>query len=1158
MKHFNVLDKDLDIHQNYLLEASAGTGKTFSIENIVVRLLIEDHPETHAPLKINEILVVTFTRVATRDLIMRIRKNIVSAIDRLSNPLDLESTHYLSRIIDKGQEGILKGQRALEDALFCFDQAQIYTIHGFCSKMLREHVFEGNMSLDTNFTDQLSTQNIQSVIKNVMRSEVCHDKYCSEQIDRLLKSFMGQYEKLEQALMKMSLQDCGIASSPTFSEEYSAFQQCLNEVKSHHHLNGQNIWQDYESLKSSYKKLRSPLDPDASVQFFCECIDRECISKRDFRRLIADGLVIVDALHPDNRKKKPPKQDSSTEIHYPNLVQVLSETLLPILSRARSADVILLRLAHDCKQYLKHYCAHEEKINFNDLLQHMHEAANTSSFKEQVLKKYSVAIIDEFQDTDPLQWNIFKTLFLTNDQSRFLYLVGDPKQAIYSFRQADIYTYLSAAEALGEDHIASLDTNYRSTPPLIDALNSLFSSEITPNLIPLPKLDKTLPYHPVKAGKSDTPPDFDDSLSSVNFCVAHVEAKRSNVFPLERVETDTFFPHIAIEIHKIHTTTAIPLQGIAILVSDRYQAERLSNFLHQQQIEHVLQRSVSLSESPALNAMKEFLVATIEPKDQSAIKTALGGQIIRYTHTELLELSEGTRYEEILESFHILRKELFEKGFSSFYEELLLSSWPCKNQSIIENLLSTSDGLEFYDDFQQIAEILMEYQSKVHPSPDGLICYLDEFEDMALNDESQIKRRRDPQRDAVNIITMHSSKGLEYDVVYMLAALKRNSAPSKIIPLPSEKGRVLTPVLNKDDPHYLAHCRELDAEKMRLLYVGMTRAKYRLYVPVAFVSKSKVDYGCASPIELYLGKIGHDKTLTYEGMYEHIQSLESSTLKGIATKHSDITYLELEKQVLPPTENIEKESIPSLISPVKMTIPGYNLFMQSFSSLTRMHTGNETLQIDQPAPKDFFDEQKTPFTLPAGSETGNLLHFILETLDFQENDIEGHVAKYTRGTKYELWTSAIHEIIHNVINASIDGFSLNAIPIQSTYREMEFTYPISSTTPYVEEVEYLPGYLKGIIDLILKVNDRYYIIDWKSNWLGSCIDEYQLPQVKASVIDHQYYLQASLYEEALKKYLALIDPRPFEQIFGGAYYIYLRGMSSSRQDTGIICINKEF
>ncbi|MEM1282989.1 MAG: UvrD-helicase domain-containing protein, partial [Chlamydiota bacterium] len=858
----------------------------------------------------------------------------------------------------------------------------------------------------------------------------------------------------------------------------------------------------------------------------------------------------------NNRKKKQPKEP--IELHYPDLISLLETTLQPIIQGARSTEVILARLARQCKQYLKNYCAQEEKINFNDLLQYMHHATKNSSFKEHVQNKYTVAIIDEFQDTDPLQWNIFKGLFFTTDNSHYLYLVGDPKQAIYSFRQADIYTYLSAAKTLGEEQIASLDTNYRSTPSMIDALNTLFSSKTARELIPLPRANITLPYHPVKAGKSDDAPDFKDELTAVNFCVALTSTKRSNHYPLEQMETDTFFPHIAQEIHAIIASRAVPLKEIAILVSDRFQAERLSHFLHRQCIPHVMQRSTSLSESMALQALKEILVATIDPIDQSAIKTALGGQIIRYTHQELIEVTQESLLEGILETFYVLRKKLFDIGFSSFCEELLLSTWPNKNDSVIESILATTDGLEFYDDLQQIAEVLMEYQSTANPSPDGLITYLKTFEEMALNDDSKVKRRKDPQSDAVNIITMHSSKGLEYSVVYALATIKRGSSPEKIVPVHRREGRALKAIIDINDPEYLSYCEELDAEKMRLLYVGMTRAKYRLYIPVAYVDKSKIEYGCASPMDLYLSKLDTNSPLSYEEMYAQLQSPDPSILKEVAAQNPDITICQLEPTKLPPLTDEINKTLPQLTPPNSIKIPGYDLFMQSFSSLTKGHTSNGALVIDEPAPIDFLCQNKSPFTLPAGSDTGNMLHLILETLDFQTDNIEEHVSNYTYGTKYEIWSPTICEIVENVINTQIDGFCLKNIPKNSTYCEMEFVYPINSTTPYVEEVEYLPGYLKGIIDLVFKVNDHYYIIDWKSNWLGPELSHYNDERVKASVTDHQYFLQASLYEEALRRYLQLIETAPFEKVFGGTYYIYLRGITPKGDPPGFIAMHEAF
>lgn len=1152
MPEFNVLDEHLNIHQNYLLEASAGTGKTFSIENIVARLLIEDHPLRGTPLKIQELLVVTFTRAATRDLIARIRQTIVSAIERLEED-SIPPGHYLSKVALRGKEAVEAARRSLEDALFCFDQAQIYTIHEFCSKMLREHVFEGNMSLEASFSNGLSILDIQAAIKNVIRSEVSRDKYCAEQIEILLSSSRGQYEQLERDLIKLVQKEAEIAEENTFTQDYKAFLESLDQLKKRCLLDGDLVWEDYENQKPLYTKPSA--NADAAVRHFCCCIDKESLSEKDFAKLIGEGLAIVEALHPDKLRKKPPKLDPAPVIHYPELVPLLQESLLPIISRARSADVILARLARECKQHLKNYCAQEEKLNFNDLLQHMRSAIGNPSFKKQVHHKYGAAIIDEFQDTDPLQWDIFRELFLEKEGC-LLYLVGDPKQAIYSFRQADIYTYLSAAEAIGSDCIASLDTNYRSSPPLIDALNTLFSKETAANLIPLPRLGSSLPYHPVKAGKTEPAPDFKDTLAAVTFCTAKVELKRSNSFPLDQMERDTFFPHIAEEIEKILQTTTIPLCNIAILICDRHQAERLSCFLREREIAYVLRRTIPLSESPALNALRELLIAAIDPKDQSAVKTALGGQMIRYTHKDLLNCCEGASLEKILETFYLLRKELFEKGFSSFYESVLRSSWQAKEGSLLENILSSSDGLEFYDDLQQIAEILMEHQSKANPSPDGLVAYLDAFDEMAVNEESQVKKRRDPGSDAVNIITLHSSKGLEYDVVYALGAIKRGSPPSMIVPVPADKGRILKAIIDKEDPDYQGYCREIDAEKMRLLYVAMTRAKYRLYIPVVYIEKSKVDYGCASPMDLYLSKAMAPDDCSYEEMYQRIQSPDLSILQGIAARHPHISLIELPKKKMQPAREAGKKNSPTLEPPKSIAIPGCDLFMQSFSSLTRTHAASAA--HDTPAPADFLAEEKNPFTLPSGSETGNLLHLVLETLDFQQSGIEEHVLRYTRGTKYEPWTKAIEMIMNNVLKVSIDGFCLKDIPREMTYREMEFIYPVSGQVPYIEDFEYLPGYLKGVIDLVLKANDRYYIVDWKSNWLGGSLDDYAIPQLKASVIDHRYYLQAALYGDALKKYLALVDPRPFEEIFGGAYYLYLRGLSTSRGDTGIIPLHKGF
>ncbi|MEC7840292.1 MAG: UvrD-helicase domain-containing protein [Chlamydiota bacterium] len=1150
MNSFNVLHENLNIHKNYLLEASAGTGKTFSIENIVVRLLIENHPEQESPLKIEDILIVTFTKAATSDLKSRVRKNIEACMHALKSK-NSERFGFLNPILAKGDKAIASTIAYLENALFCFDHSQIFTIHGFCSRMLRENVLEGNLRLDINPQEQLLPSETRAIVKNFLRTQITPSLYCREQINIVLKNHLGQYDKFESALQKLSEQGLPVKNNKYFNQHLTDFISAMDKLKNVHGFTKDKILSEYENLSHAYKKPKGVTDPDQSVQEFAELFKNKTLSKENFESIIKSGLVLYDALHPDNLKKKflsnPP-----SEKYIPDLISLIEQELLPTINEARCPEMILTNMAHDCQKYLHKYCAEEEKLSFDDFLHLMNEAITHPSFLQNVQKKYTVAIIDEFQDTDPLQWNIFRSLFLEfNAKNKYLYLVGDPKQSIYSFRQADIYTYLMAAKALGKENIATLDTNFRSEPRLVDALNALFSESNCPEFITLPRTQSTIHYSPVKAGKEDLKMDFSDSMGNIHFFLADESVNRSNTFPLETLEQKYFFPFIVQEIQKLTTSLNLQYQQFAILISDRYQGERLSLFLNQYEIPFSLQRSSSLAESLALKAMKQLLQAILNPTNSSILKTGLGGPIIAFDHEKILSLNDPIQLEPIIEKIYQLRTTLTHKGFTAFFESLLRSTW-LSDYSIQENLLKNKEGITFYDDLTQIAELLMEYESHAHPPPDALISYIDDFHTLQINDDARVRRRCDPQRDAVTIITMHSSKGLEYDIVFALGTVKRGSQPNQIITSLENEKRILKAVLSKEDPEYLEHCNEIDAEKMRQIYVAFTRAKYRLYIPFASVKNSRTQLGCASPVELFVAKMSGPYE-DHRDLYDQINDFNMTVLEDFVSNENNISM-----EVIDPDkisfEKPKAKTKPILTPPKKIQIPGSDLFMQSFSSLTKSAASSQTKTTVESAPHNFLEDNKSVHTLPAGSETGNLLHLILETIDFESEDVKPHIEKFTRNTKYHEWTECIAHIVENTLNAEIEGFCLKNIPRQNTYRELEFVYPIDLTIPKIEEVDTQPGFLKGIIDLIFLHNGKYYIVDWKSNWLGSSHDNYNRSSMEESMNHHAYNLQAALYTEALKRYLSIVDDAPFEEIFGGAYYVFLRGVTKNR-DQGVYAID---
>lgn len=1144
MKAFNVLDREEKIHKNHLLEASAGTGKTFAIENMVVRLLLDQ------PISINQILIVTFTRAATRDLKIRIRSNIEKALHCFRG----ESLHipdYLKVWIEKGEESLFYARRKLEEALFSFDQAQIFTIHGFCSRMLREFIFDGDLAIEA-AKDEVccdDTQMIQT-IRDYFRTEMDENTYSNTQLNILLKDYENSIQKLEEELLNVLKKGLEIEQLPHFQEQVIFFQQSMEKLKELN-LKPKKIEEDFFQQAPFYKIHNKNKEIKEEylerLTRFSALFGKDDWNKDDLNILIRDGILFLDLFTTENLNQKG-KKSLNVSLHYPELSPILKERLLPIVTMAKSSTATFSRIAAGCQKLWQRSLNMKEILNFDSLLKCMEKAIQNSIFSEKVRSLYKAAIIDEFQDTDPLQWRIFNTLFL--EESKFqgiLYLVGDPKQSIYSFRQADIYTYLSASESIGKANHASLNTNFRSHPPLVDALNVLFSANSTPNFMPLPKTDSSMEYTEVKSADISEKI-FCDSLGSIHFCLAKKEARQN----LEKVEESQFFPFYLQEISRLQEKDGFSFDSHAILVADRYQAQRVSRFLEKNGIPTNCQRNTSLVESSAYRSFYEILFAVIHSHNQNAIKKALSSCLIGFSCVDILNISSSNSFERIISLFIFLKKQLYQEGLASFFNALIQIRWN-DTETILERILTYEHGLHFYEDLNQLFQLLLEHEEKENASPEGLLQFLDFLEDAEYSNKEALKKRNQAEKNAVNILTLHASKGLEFDIVFAIGLIKRNSISEKLIPMAGSEGIKLSPLLDSDSLEFKNYCLELDAEKMRQLYVAMTRAKFRLYLPTIIDSEvESPPLGQASPMELFLAKLGHPQS-PVEELYRRMAGYDGTNVIHFIEqlpKKTKISYSFLEKL---PTHNTKQppQKIQEIHPPSKVALAVVEELVVSFTSL---HTSNLQNINKERVPDHCVDKEKTVHTLPAGAEIGIVLHEILEKIEFQKahllqdsKELVQQMRPFLKNSSFEEWEDVIAEMVFNALKAPFlfhgPCFRLSEIPSSLMHKEIEFLYP-SDTNDFV----------KGVIDLIFYHNDRYYIVDWKSNWLGPSKENYSNSYLEESMAANHYFLQAEIYTNALKKYLNLFDKRPFHDIFGGCLYLFLRGLSSNDSSSGIFYI----
>ncbi len=961
MRRFDCLASETPIFGPHLLEASAGTGKTFSIEHIYVRLILEG-------IEVKQVLAVTFTRAATRELKGRIRENLEKALKALSEKKPIWD--YLRPYAEKGE--------LIQQALSEFNQCQIFTIHGFCYRMLKEFAFEAKIgSLGNPDEGKKIPDFLRKACVDFLENGIDEDLLCEEQMALLLKEFESM-EKLIERLLALE----ELPAAPCFLEAFNRCKAALHTVS----VKEEKLLEDFLALEPNFK---SGIKGDFISQVKALANFQE---KKAFRILLKERGSLFDFL---NLKRKKVRAKEPASLHYPGFFDWAREHIGPLVKQR-----VFPILQSAWKAIAQKILQEEEHLDPDEILKRMRRALENADFAQHVEKKYAAAIIDEFQDTDAVQWEIFQKLFFEKPM-RAVYLVGDPKQSIYRFRKADVYTYLKAQEFLGEEHTYQLDTNFRSSKGLIGALNALFHRE----WLFLPKEKRALPYCPVRAG-AQIKTDFDDEKGSIHFLIS--EGEPASLF--ERV----FLPFTAREIQKFK------IGSCAILVKDRYQIQKAVAFLNSQGIPAVAKSYTPLGQTEAFQAISELFDAITFPKDKNLARIVMAGPF---------------RDESIID----LRSILEEKGLAFLAQKIPLDS----------------DG-------EQIFELLFAWEKAEGFSFEGL--------KRCLNQLRSEERRVQVDEEAVQIMTLHISKGLEFDVVFAigLSARTKESGDSE----------------------------EMEAEKKRLLYVAMTRAKKRLYVPIA-ISDKDPDPGTHSPMELFLShfKNGHEEifelakreSITFEHLRESIQLEPFQPI-----------------QIKEPKKNIPRER------------PYKPFFLNSFTSLAKPH------EIEW-KPEEKSDEF-TLQTMPRGSETGILIHSIFEELFgskepiWQESEkIERLIRGKIKFSPLELWENAIVQMVLQTLSLPLlEGFCLSSLKPKDLQVEMEFVYADK------------PNLIKGFIDLVFRYKEKIYLVDWKTNWL----ENYEKKSLKNEMQTHDYYFQASIYQEALYRHIKM---KP------SAFYIFVRG-----------------
>ena len=1136
-----------------LIEASAGTGKTYTITSLFLRLILE-RPD----MDVRSILVVTFTEAATGELRDRVRSRLRGALDAFQAGQAPADDAFLQELLSRHDRDA--AATLLTSAIADFDEAAIFTIHGFCQRVLRDLAFEAGGLFDTELIssqDDLVRRAVDDFWrKNIYSQSRLFTAYCLQTnltADSLYSLVIRHVSKPELVIVPLEAM-----------VDYVAAEEVLLQVIPGIRLLWEANKDEICSLLTDNKKLDGRKYQQRYVSGWAAELDAWLAADRPHVPLFAKASRFTnDELRLAAKKDGPPVHpffDAFSDFYgsTQELENLYSRQVLAIKAAAFEQVRRELELRKQAQniQY------------FDDLLLRVYRSLigpGGSRLAAAVRSRFAAALIDEFQDTDPVQYAIFEKIFRHPDAA--LFLIGDPKQAIYSFRSADIFTYLNAVEQIKKRH--RLGTNWRSDPQLIRAVNALFGRHGNPFLF-----EKITFTDAVSERVQQAPaaPPFE------LWFVPESEHAELRVTKIRRCIARC----VTAEIVRLIAGGEQP-EHMAVLVRTHHEAAIVQHELALRRVPSIRQSTETIFDTAEAAELELVLRAVAAPGSEGCLRAALSTVLLGYGAEKLAQLlQDSPSHEAELTGFNSLHDLWLQQGCFAMLRRLLVE------RSVLERLISLPGGERRVTNILHLAEVLHRQELQTAPGIDGLVQWLagQRNPDTPRLDEHQLRLESD--EDAVKIVTIHKSKGLEYPIVFCPYAWSGGKGNNQQV-LFHDPGNGLRLTLDigskQSDEHKKIAARETLAEDLRLLYVALTRAKRRCYMVWGRFEKAYT----SAPAYLFHGA-GIDaegdtaaqmkerfNALLDKDIRKELTDIENSSGGAIAVR--DLQFFSASRQEAPITAQAQAQ----LIEPKFTGAISRRWRIASFSSLIagRPHE-QEFPQSDEfsasPASSPA-QEAGTMFTLPGGARIGTMLHEILESADFADPagqatlcHVKEKLVQYGLDTK---WAPVISRMLADVASVSLKGesaaCSLSGIARSAQLHELGFYFPLRSMsknalaglfanarqpafTGAIDELVFSPvaGYMNGFIDVMFRHEERFYIIDWKSNFLGAAPADYAPDRLMQAMRDNFYFLQYHLYTLALHRYLQVRLPGyDYKNHFGGVFYIFLRGLSKDTPGQGI-------
>lgn len=1115
----------------HLIEAGAGTGKTYNITGLYIRSLLE------RKLLPSSLLVLTFTKPATAELRSRIRMRIRETIDVLKGAKPTDDFLRTCQQRYQSAENIAHLKKAYSE----FDECVISTIHGFCQRILNDFPIEFSLPSSFEIVTDPNTLH-QEAIDSVWRSLIIKNERTISA--PLLELIAANYQNPDKmfALLKPVL-DQPYASLKPETKNLTDFDSDLQNIRTQFNALKKAWAQDKEALTAIVISAAVNKNKYQNIDQRIEEVEAWIEGGNPFA-IVPTKLPTFGNDLPSIGLRKNQQVETLSLYNAVDSYLIAKASIEPAKTSFLALFINLLRT--------KIAALKEERrlLTYQDLLLHVEQGlVENPALAQRLRKQFSVALVDEFQDTDSIQYSIFNRIY-KDAKSEGLFMIGDPKQAIYRFRNADIHTYLRAKKDAPEKNRYTLSYNYRSSQALLRGLNKLFQSSEHPF-----KMDG-LEFVEAKYPHEEENQEQELFINAKRVPAFQLFSYNGGAEPIKTIDQkrEVVYNSTVTEICRLLSGQAklgqrpVQANDIAILVPKHKQAQEVQNKLAEKGIKSIINSKESVFKSPEAISLQLVLTAILQPGNERLIRAALLSSFIALPASELQVFQNKEEdWADQVAIFYTLNKRWKKWGFLDFANELLRTF-------DIERTLSKQPTAErAITNLFHLIELLGKEYVHAKPAPQTLLGYLNQKisdENTKGNDEDLIRLESDEE--LIQILTIHASKGLEFPIVFcpFLWDLKPKTRNK---PLPSISNGSTTSVILETEGDMATAVdaqitEELNAEFIRLIYVAITRA----------------ESAC------FLHLMQSEKTAFTEFMDPVIDDLKSGNEAFMALRSMSFESIPVpENKWKPEHSRIQAYQRTNLYDVPKIL---------SFSQLSGSDSVDETEEIgfdfddDQTEKTEMETDAKTMFTLPKGKETGTFLHTLFEEIDFTDpRTIEPVLNEELENyPKLKAWHKPLLKQVHEAVKHPLfSECSLQQISKDNRIVEMEFHFPLENSPTkqmlsiirgdIVEDEALEQGYLKGFIDLIFHYKQQYFILDYKSNYLGDQFSDYSKQALSEQMKHSNYDLQYHIYTLALHRFLELRIPEySYETHFGGAIYFFLRGMNPLEPTSGVFIHKPDF